>query len=48
MNRNDSALYDETMIDTLLKALLDGGGCWMRFYGREDCERVADGIRRGG
>ena len=48
MSRNDSALYDETMIDTLLKALLDSGGCWMRFYGREDCERVADGIRRGG
>ena len=48
MSRNDSALYDEAMIDTLLKALLDGGGCWTRFYGREDCERVADGIRRGG
>ena len=48
MSRNDSALYDEAMIDTLLKALLDGGGCWTRFYGREDCKRVADGIRRGG
>ena len=48
MSRNDSALYDEAMIDTLLKALLDGGGRWTRFYSREDCERVADGIRRGG
>ena len=47
-SRNDSTLYDEALIDTLLKALLDGGGCWTRFYGREDCERVADGIRRGG
>ena len=48
MSRNDSALYDEAMIDTLLKALLDGGGCWTRYYSREDCERVADGIRHGG
>ena len=45
-SRNDSALYDEAMVETLLKALLDGGGCWTRFYGREDCERVADGIWR--
>ena len=47
-SRNDGALYDETLIDTLLEALLDGGGRWTRFYSREDCERVADGIRRGG
>ena len=46
-NRNHSALYDEAMIDTLLAALLDSGGHWTRFYGREACERVADGIRRG-
>ena len=46
-NRNDSALYDEAMVDTLLKALLDRGGNWTRFYGREDCERVAGRIRCG-
>ena len=46
-SRNRSALYDEAMIDTLLAALLDRGGHWTRFYGCEDCERVADGIRRG-
>ena len=46
-SRNDSTLYGGVMIDTLLKALLDRGGHWARFYGREDCERVADGIRRG-
>lgn len=47
-SRNDSALYDGAMIDILLKALLDGGGRWARFYSREDCERVAEGIRGGG
>ena len=46
-SRNDSALYDAAMVDTLLRALLDGGGHWTRFYSREDCERVADMIRRG-
>ena len=46
-SRNHSALYDKAMIDTLLAALLDGGGHWTRFYGGEDCERVGDGIRRG-
>ena len=46
-NRNDSALYDEVMVDTLLRALLDAGGHWTRFYSRGHCERVADGIRRG-
>ena len=46
-SRNDSALYDGVMIDTLLKALLDTGGHWTRFYGPVDCERVADRIRRG-
>ena len=46
-NRNDSALYDGAMIDTLLAALLDRGGHWTRFYTPEDCERVAVGIRRG-
>ena len=46
-SRNHSALYDAAMIDTLLGALLDSGGQWTRFYSREDCERVADGIRRG-
>ena len=47
-SRNDSALYDAAVIDTLLEALLDGGGHWARFYSREDCERVAAEIRRGG
>ena len=46
-SRNDSAFYDGDMIDTLLTALLDRTGHWTRFYGREDCERVADMIRRG-
>ena len=46
-SRNDSALYDGVMIDTLLKALLDTGGHWTRFYGPADCERVADRIGRG-
>lgn len=46
-SRNDSALYDEAMIDRLLPALLDAGGHWTRYYSREDCERVADGIRGG-
>ena len=45
-NRNDSALYDGVMIDALLKALLDTGGHWTRFYSPADCERVADRIRR--
>ena len=46
-SRNDSALYDENVIDALLARLLDTGGHWTRFYRREACERVADGIRRG-
>ena len=46
MSRNDSALYDDAMIDTLLARLLDTGGHWTRFYSREDCERVAERIRR--
>ena len=46
-NRNHSALYDESMIDALLTALLDRGGHWTRFYTPEDCEQVAVGIRRG-
>ena len=46
-SRNDSTLCGGAMIDTLLKTLLDRGGHWARFYGCEDCERVADGIRRG-
>ena len=46
-NRNHSALYDAAAIDAFLGALLDSGGHWTRFYDREDCERVADLIRRG-
>lgn len=45
--RNHSTLYDAAVIDTLLAALLDSKGHWMRFYRRDDCERVADTIRRG-
>ena len=44
-SRNHSALYNSSMIDTLLKPLLDSEGHWTRFYSREDCERVADSIR---
>ena len=46
-SRNDNALYDEDMIGTLLKALLDTGGHWTRFYSPADCGQVADRIRRG-
>ena len=46
-SRNDSALYDGAMIDSLLAALLDAGGYWTRYYSAEDCERVANGVRRG-
>ena len=46
-SRNESALHDDVMIDALLARLPDTGGHWTRFYRREDCERVADGIRRG-
>ena len=44
-SRNHSALYNSSMIDTLLKPLLDSEGHWTRFYSREDCERVADRFR---
>ena len=47
-NRNRSALYDAATVDALLAALLDAGGAWTHFYGRADCERVADRIRRRG
>ena len=46
-NRNDNALYDKAMIDTLLNALLKAGGFWTRYYSVADCEKVADRIRRG-
>ena len=46
-NRNDNTLYDKATIDTLLKALLDTGGHWTRFYSVADCERVAERIRHG-
>ena len=44
-SRNHSARYNSSMIDTLLKPLVDSEGHWTRFYSREDCERVADSIR---
>ena len=46
-SRNDSTLYDDVIIDTLLAALLDSRGRWTQFYSAGDCERVADEIRRG-
>ena len=46
-SRNDNALYDRAMIDTLLKALLEAGGSWTHFYSPSDCEQAADRIRRG-
>ena len=46
-NRNDSTVCAPRTVDELLTALLDAGGDWMRFYSVADCERVADGIRRG-
>ena len=45
-SRNDSALYDKAMTGTLLEALLDAGGPWTHFYSQEDCERVAEKIRK--
>ena len=44
---NHSALYRGVVIDSLLAALLDGGGHWTRFYSPADSERVADRIGRG-
>ena len=46
-NRNDNALYDRAVVDTLLEALLEAGGCWTRFYRPSECEQVADRIRNG-
>ena len=46
-NRNDNALYDRAVVDTLLEALLEAGGCWTRFYRPSECEQVADRIRHG-
>ena len=45
-NRNDNVLYGSEMVDSLLKALLESGGIWTRFYRPSDCEQVADRIRR--
>ena len=38
---NSSAFYNRATIDSLLRALLDRGGAWRRFYRPSDCERVA-------
>ena len=46
-SQNSSALYDRATIDALLKALLENGGSWTRFYSPSDCEQVADRIRQG-
>ena len=46
-SRNDNAPYDKTMIDTLLKAVLETDGIWTRFYSPADCEQVVDRIRHG-
>ena len=45
-SRNDSALYDKATTETLLEALLEAGGSWTHFYTPEDCERVAEKIRK--
>ena len=45
-SRNDSAPCDKAMTETLLEALLEAGGPWTRFYSPEDCERVAEKIRK--
>ena len=45
-SRNDSALCDKAMTGTLLEALLKAGGPWTHFYSPEDCERVAEMIRK--
>ena len=46
-SRNESALYDGDAIEILLKALLDSGGSWTRFYPPSELEQAAEGIRRG-
>ena len=45
-SRNESALYEGDLAETLLKALLESGGSWTRFYRPSELEQVADGIRR--
>ena len=45
-SRNDSVLYDPDTIETLLKALLEYGGAWTRFYRPSEIEHAADAIRR--
>ena len=45
-SRNDSALYDKALAGTLLEALLEAGGSWTHFYSPEDCERVAEKVRK--
>ena len=46
-SRNESVLYDRSMVDRLLEALLEGGGAWTRFYRPSDCEQVAARSRNG-
>ena len=46
-SRNQSALYDEDRLDTLLDALLASGGAWTRFYHVSELEQAAEGIRCG-
>ena len=46
-SRNESALYDGDVVETLLKALLDSGGAWTRFYRASELEQVAKRIRVG-
>ena len=47
-SRNESGLYDGDRIDVLLRALLESGGSWTRFYRPSDLEEAAEGIRQGG
>ena len=46
-SRNRSALYDGDRVGTLLRALLEHGGAWTRFYRPADLEQAADGIGGG-
>ena len=43
---NESTLYGRANIDGLLKARLETGGAWTRFYRPRDREEVAERTRR--
>ena len=43
---NDNVIYAPSLVEGLLAAVHEARGAWSRFYRPEDCERVADRIRR--